>query len=551
MQSSTSTLFSQACTFVVSIVFTVSCQAATYYVSPQGNDDNDGSISSPWKTIQKGATIAEGGDTVIVSDGQYDEYVTINGSGISESSRILFQAQNLHGAECRGFRVQGDYITVDGFTIEADLAAEYGIYVNSRHHVIIKNCHILECPGGGINITGGSDYCTVSGNILEHNGQWGIHVVGSYAVIHDNEIFKTVQHHPKIEYTGFHGEDADGLRIFGNNHHIVGNYLHDLGNTEDPGNHQGAPDYPAEDYPHVDCLQSWDRSAHGGRPVITDSVIENNYCSLSRASGKGIMISAIDNGCTNLTIMNNVFEYRDIGVAMNEGSFSNIFIYNNVFKANLNDPSWGAGVYLKDINNYQVLNNIMVDGHAEARKIIGGTGTVDFNLVWYSDGSTPAGTPGPNTNELWGVDPLFFSFSGENGGNYRLKSGSDGINHGTEITAVQFDKDGTARPLEGYYDIGAYEHDSSIPTHVLTYAAGANGFLKGVTQQTVLDGMNGTTVTALPSPGYTFVKWSDGLRTNPRQDVHVTADVNVTALYGNSFPWILLLSSIQQSAKPQ
>jgi parallel beta-helix repeat protein len=549
MQLSFTPLLNQAFTLVASIVFAVSCQAATYYVSPQGNDADNGSISSPWKTVQKGAAIAEGGDTVIVGDGQYDEYITINGSGINEASRIVFQSQNLHGAKCMGFRIQGNYITIDGFTIEADLAAEYGIYVNSHHHVTVKNCYILECPGGGINFTGGSSYCTASGNILEHNGQWGIHVVGSYAQVEDNEIFKTVQHHPKIAYTGFHGEDADGLRIFGNNHLIRGNYLHDLGNAEDPGNHQGAPDYPADDYPHVDCLQSWDRSSHGGRPVITDSVIENNYCSLSRASGKGIMISAIDNGCNNLTIMNNIFEYRDIGIVMNEGTFSNIFIYNNVFKANLNDPSWGAAVYLKNITNYQVLNNIMVDGHAEARKIVGGTGTVDYNLVWYSDGSTPAGTPGPNANELWGVDPRFFSYSGENGGNYRLKSGSDGINTGTTTAVVQFDKDGNTRPKEGYYDIGAYEHDTSVPKYTLTYAAGAYGSLSGVTQQTVLHGMNGATVTALPYRGYAFLKWSDGLETNPRQDTNVTDDVNVTALYRKSFYWNLFFPAIHQSSK--
>jgi parallel beta-helix repeat protein len=515
--------------------------ATTYYVSPQGNDGNDGSLESPWESIQKGAEVAIGGDTIMVADGNYDEHVLLNTSGSSENAPVTFVSQNQYGAKCKGFTVQGDYITIDGFSIEADAANEYGIYASNRNYINIVNCHIFECPGGGINITGGSTHCTLSGNILEHNGQWGIHAVGSSMVIENNEILKTVQHHPKIEFTGFHGEDADGLRVFGSNYTIRGNYFHDLGNLEDTGNHQSSPEYP-DDYPHVDCIQSWDRTAHGGRPVLQQSIIENNRCSLSRASGKGIMISAIDSGCSNLIIINNIFEYRDIGIAMDSGTFSNIFIYNNLFKANLHDASWGAALYLKDITNYAVENNIMVDGHAEARKIIGGTGVVDYNLVWYSDGSTPAGTPGPNGNELWGVDPQFFSYSGENGGNYRLKPGSEAIDSGRTISQVGFDKDGNGRPLGTGYDLGPYEYDNNALTHSLHYAAGAHGTIHGTSSQMVLDGMDGTVVAAIPENGYTFSKWSDASTVNPRHDINVINDISVTAMYvRNISPHLFLL----------
>ena len=66
---------------------------------------------------------------------------------------------------------------------------------------------------------------------------------------------------------------------------------------------------------------------------------------------------------------------------------------------------------------------------------------------------------------------------------------------------------------------------------VLTYVAGANGSLTGSTVQSVAYGGSGTAVTAVPSPGYHFVQWSDGSTVNPRTDTSVTANVSVTATF--------------------
>ena len=47
--------------------------------------------------------------------------------------------------------------------------------------------------------------------------------------------------------------------------------------------------------------------------------------------------------------------------------------------------------------------------------------------------------------------------------------------------------------------------------------------------QTVNNGANGTTVTAVPNTGYHFANWSDGSTANPRTDTKVTANISVTA----------------------
>ncbi len=70
----------------------------------------------------------------------------------------------------------------------------------------------------------------------------------------------------------------------------------------------------------------------------------------------------------------------------------------------------------------------------------------------------------------------------------------------------------------------------TINTYTLTYTAGANGTIMGMSPQTVNHGANGTPVTAVADSGYHFVNWSpDNSTQNPRTDTNVMANVNVTA----------------------
>ncbi|MDD4748329.1 MAG: Ig-like domain-containing protein, partial [Salinivirgaceae bacterium] len=70
-----------------------------------------------------------------------------------------------------------------------------------------------------------------------------------------------------------------------------------------------------------------------------------------------------------------------------------------------------------------------------------------------------------------------------------------------------------------------------IEYYTLTYTAGANGSLTGITSQTVNHGANGTAVEAVPNANYHFTKWSDDVIDNPRTDMAVTENINVTAQF--------------------
>lgn len=86
---------------------------------------------------------------------------------------------------------------------------------------------------------------------------------------------------------------------------------------------------------------------------------------------------------------------------------------------------------------------------------------------------------------------------------------------------------------------------SACTYRTLTYSAGSNGSLTGSTTQVVLDGADGSAVTAIPDSGYTFSSWSDASTDNPRTDTSVSGNITVTA----NFAAILSQSTTQPSSR--
>src|SRR3954452_12668672 len=55
--------------------------ATTYYVATTGNDGSAGSMAAPFRTITRGAGVAQSGDTVYVRGGTYTQAANITKSG--------------------------------------------------------------------------------------------------------------------------------------------------------------------------------------------------------------------------------------------------------------------------------------------------------------------------------------------------------------------------------------------------------------------------------------------------------------------------------------
>lgn len=72
-------------------------------------------------------------------------------------------------------------------------------------------------------------------------------------------------------------------------------------------------------------------------------------------------------------------------------------------------------------------------------------------------------------------------------------------------------------------------------THTVTYSSDGNGSISGMAVQKVGAGGSTVPVTAIPYPGYEFVKWSDGVDKATRHEENVKGGVDVSASFKKSF----------------
>lgn len=450
--------------------------AANYYVSTSGNDSNNGSQTTPWKTIQKAANSVVAGDTVTVMAGDYhnatytDARISLTHSG-TVSSPIVFQAQGT--VKMTGFTISADYVTVKGFEI-INLAdqSSFGILVDRSSYCRIENNYIHACTWGGITFTASStepartNHCTVINNKLFRNGMHGIDVRGDSHLIENNEIWGTIQHHPcNVSSATVGWLDADFFHFHGSGHIFRGNYMHDIwyGGS---GWTQGTCDLASienlnndfNDAPHIDCFQTFDDLAKGGSGK--NITFERNLCvnydnnSVAQVAGKFIEEAGPSQ---NLTIKNNVAKVY-MGSRFVDGS--NIYFYNNTIVGVPN----AVGIYLTNTNNTFIQNNVLayqengIGTIWPEDSISSSTLTAGNNCV-YRAGGAPWRSADPG--DVWNKNPLFVN---ESTLDFHLQPTSPCINKGLTIAGVTNDFDGVVRPQGAAYDIGAFEYTANLPS---------------------------------------------------------------------------------------
>ena len=162
--------------------------AATFYVRTSGNDAQNGrSAATAFASIRRAASLAGGGDTVVVGPGRYAEgSITPVGNGRpGEVMRFLADRDgsatgdpagdvlvDASGFEF-GFRISSrPWVIVNGFTVMN--AMEEGVAVKSgSDHSVVANCIILSNTGRGVWVRD-SPSVIVFNNLIYANGSTGI-----------------------------------------------------------------------------------------------------------------------------------------------------------------------------------------------------------------------------------------------------------------------------------------------------------------------------------------------------------------------------------------
>lgn len=415
------------------ILLTQQALAKTYYVDAQsGNDNNSGATTaSPFRTIQKAVGVLRAGDTCLVQPGVYNETVYVSVSGISNSP-IVFQANG--AASTAAWVVRGDYVHILGFEvtggqgIELDQASYCLVQDNNIHDVSYVGICMWTEPGYQDNDT--CTHNTLKGNKIVRSVKAGIQTNGQNHLVENNDISEI-------------RPDGDGIRFFGQNITFRGNYIHDL--------------YRDDSDPHVDCFQTW-QYAH-------DIIFEGNKCIRSETSGSNqiFMVEEQQGTVGNFTIRNNIFVMSDPGYCpvnidqkISGRTINNTTIVNNTFIHRNVIGRGDEAIKLTRVNGATIKNNIFYNWGSKYKNLINvsdDSSNIDigFNNVYVSDGNYP--TDGPYLNDVWGKKP---SFADWNSNDYHLVAGSAAINAGYN-SGVANDYDGTSRPQDGAYDIGAFE----------------------------------------------------------------------------------------------
>ena len=104
----TETMLRYAGWFFLATAFSSAASAADYYVSPSGNDANNGtSVSSAWRTIAKANGVLRAGDTLYMRGGEYvDDPIVPSASGRS-GSPIVYTAYQTERPVLTSNRVLG------------------------------------------------------------------------------------------------------------------------------------------------------------------------------------------------------------------------------------------------------------------------------------------------------------------------------------------------------------------------------------------------------------------------------------------------------------
>jgi len=483
----------------ISIAVAAPAQSGTnFYVSTSGNDSNNGTIGSPWRTIQHAANSVSAGATVDVRGGTYTESVNILVSGNSSAGYIVFQSY------------PGESAILDGTGLSCCSGSTKGLFnIVDQSYVILSGFEIRNystttaaSTPAGIWITGtGSNLQLLNNKVhnivskSEKNGNaFGIAVYGTSATpiraltISGNQVYSNK--------TG----NSETLNLDGNvqNFTISNNIVHDNDNIG------------------IDAI-GFEKVGPTGHDQVTNGTITGNTIYNITSFGNpayGNQYAADGiycDGCSYVTIERNLIYASDLNIEVaseHKGHNSSyVTVRNNlVYKGNSNGISIGgyaSGVggtdhctivgntlYANDTKNtgsgefqvqFHATNNVFKNNvvYAGAQGLLVNNFTtsepdpvdVDYNVYYSSAGASSqwiwnkktytgfasyqAGS-GKDAHSYF-ADPQFINLTAPD---LHVKSTSPAVNNGINLGSAivgTVDYAGNARVQGSNIDIGAYE----------------------------------------------------------------------------------------------
>lgn len=428
------TALAQTSQFANFLPYISSLTFPVYYVSPSGSDQNPGSFTQPWRTIQKAANTVVGGDMVYIRGGTYHERVLVNRSNTS-SLYITFT------------NYPGEEVILDGTSIDI----QYGeglLHIRKTNFIRVSGLKVQHSNGAGIEVFSASNIM-IDNNRTYDTVKSGVSVWwSSNVVVDDNDIALACNAHPNY----LASEENISIAASSSNVEVKNNLVHQAANI--PDGYAGGEGINIKDGSHdvqvhhniVHLDERTDgkpsnRLAFGLDAWSTETYNVSFYDNVAYNNATGYVVES-EAGATahDIYVYNNI-AYSNSGAgfyipnwAQNETSLKrNIQFINNTSYKN------GSGIFINSvkIENVVIRNNILSQNGTPIRI---GSGVPQAQIV--------------SDHNLTSADPLFVNPAA---GNFHLESGSPAIDTGSSLDAPNSDFDGNFRPQGAGFDIGAFE----------------------------------------------------------------------------------------------
>ncbi len=452
--------------------------AVDYHVAPPplGADSNPGTAAAPLATIQRAANIVNPGDTVIVHPGTYQGF-NVGRSGTA-AAPITFRTIHPDQPGGGGGAVVINAAAAEPFNGSRPRAR---INIDSASHIIIEGFEIVGVPDhrqskAGIRVVcpPGGDFgnITVRRVNAHHNGQWGM-LTGHV-------------HHITVEDSTFSDSTAEhGLYLSNSGDgHIVRRCT--FRNNSSNGIHINAD------------------GSQGGDGIISGVLVErntivNNGIGSTYTDSAGVVRTVAGGGsginCDGVRdsiIRNNVlFNNHASGISLYRidgalGASGNLVVNNTIVQGSAANPAarWCLNIADASTSNV-VFNNILLNYHTFRGSIIITADslpgfTSNANIVMDRldpDGDGPIATlslaqwraqTGQDAQSRALAQSLWATlFADLPAGDLRLAPASAARDLGLALlagrSAPTSDHDGTTRPINGAFDIGAFEFPVAPP----------------------------------------------------------------------------------------
>ena len=379
-------------------------QAATYYVAKTGSDGNPGTQTSPFLTLNRGASVLRPGDTLLVRGGTYAESF-VNGvpSGTSWTSSVRIAAYPGEKVWMRPtsnyyvihFYGNQQYIEFDGINLDSR-AVHGGMRVEETstaqpHHIRFQNAEVIGGPDGSVDGLQGPIAIILSASVeasLGHNEFRNLTIHGGGDV----------------------GDMYYGFYINSDANLIEGNNIYDVAGAA------------------IQIYSSYGTSTNGN--IVRNNILHDISRSMDTRTYGIILASGSGNQAYNNLVYN-----LSLAQAVGIRSYSDRNeIYNNTV---YNVTGWGIQTQ-PEATNTIIRNNISYGNGINY--LNAGSGTVVSNNSF--DGSNP-------------------QFANASAGDFHLQATSGLKDAGISIGLVSVDYDGVPRPQGSAYDIGAFEFRDS------------------------------------------------------------------------------------------